>query len=200
MNGNRDKKLISKVDFSMFATLAVVLLLIVSGKQAAGQACASQNWAAATPNMWAAEGSIKVMLNNNATTNQPTIPIFADDGNFNPWGFEQHPQSMPQLNSVWSCPSGTPVIAVAGAGRETVSFQVFISAGVGSNSALSDVSVAVSPLTGAGTLTSDNTGSSNIIRYLEGYVPYTSPGGTEPLESTVHRADARSTDSVLRSL
>ena len=66
----------------------------------------------------------------------------------------------------------TPVITVAGAGRETVSFQVFISAGVGSNSALSDVSVAVSPLSGAGTLTSDNTGTSNVTRYLEGYVPY----------------------------
>lgn len=172
MNGKRDKKLISKVDFSMFAMLAVVLLLTAGAQRAMGQACAGQNWAASTPNIWAAGGSIKVMLNNDTTTNQPTIPTYIDDGNFNPWGFEQHPQPMPELNSVWSCPSGTPVITVAGAGRETISFQVFISAGVGSNSALSDVSVAVSPLTGAGTITSDNTGTSNVTRYLEGYLPY----------------------------
>ena len=121
------------------------------------------------------------MLNNNPTTNQPTIPIYADDGAYSPWGFEQHPQSMPQLNTVWSCPSGTPVIAIAGAGRETVSFQVYVAAGMGANSALGSVNLTVSPLNGPGaTITSDNTGNSVITRYLEGYVPYTSPGQYSP--------------------
>ena len=137
MNGNR--KFDSQVVSSMFAVLLVALMFIAGAHEAVGQACPSQSWAAATPNIWASDGSIKVMLNNNATTNQPTIPIYADDGNFNPWGFEQHPQTIAELNDVWSCPSGTPLIAVAGAGRETVSFQVFISAGIGSNSALSPV-------------------------------------------------------------
>ena len=84
------------------------------------------------------------MLNNDPATNRPTIPIYADDGAYNPWGFEQHPQTMPQLNTVWSCPSGTPVIAIAGAGRETVSFQVYVTAGVGANSALGSVNLTVS--------------------------------------------------------
>jgi len=55
--------------------------------------------------MWAADGSIKVMLNNNSTTNQPTIPTYLAEGNFNPWGFEQHRQAITELNDVWSCPS-----------------------------------------------------------------------------------------------
>ncbi len=180
MNGNRHRQFVSKVGSSVFAMLAIMFILTAGVPQAAGQACAAQNWATATPNVWASAGSNKVMLNNDTTTNQPTIPIYADDGNFNPWGFEQHPPSITELNSVWSCPSGSPVITVAGSGRETISFQVFISAGVGSNSALSDVSVAVSPLSGAGTLTSDDTQTSNVTRYLEGYVPYTSPGVTYP--------------------
>ena len=117
MNRNKEKAFISKIGLSVFSTLAVVLLLIAGSKQAAGQACAAQNWAAATPNIWASEGSVKVLLNNSQTSNQPTIPIYADDGAFSPWGFQQHPQTMPELNSVWSCPSGTPVIAIAGAGR-----------------------------------------------------------------------------------
>ncbi len=87
-------------------------------------------------------------------------------------GYKQSPQPIMELNHVWSCPSGTSVIAVAGAGRETISFQVFITAGVGANSALTDVSVNVSPLSGPGTLTSDNTQESNVTRYLDGYVPY----------------------------
>jgi hypothetical protein len=122
--------------------------------------------------VWASEGSIKVMLNHDAATNRPTVPILLADGNFNPWGFQQHPQAITELNSVWSCQSGMPVIAVAGAGRETISFQVFISAGVGANSALSNVSLTVSPLSGPGALTSDNTQTSNVTRYLEGYLPY----------------------------
>jgi hypothetical protein len=185
MKLNRNRKFVSQVVTTVFAMLAVVLMLTAGAQRAMGQACAGQNWSAATPNVWAAGGSIKVMLNNDATTNQPTIPVLEDDGNFNPWGFQQHPQTIAELNDVWSCPSGTPVIAVAGAGRETVSFQVFISAGVGSNSALSDVSVAVSPLSGAGTLTSDNTQTSNVTRYLEGYVPYNgiNPQGFGQLEA-----------------
>jgi hypothetical protein len=182
MNVNGNRKFVSKHVSLMFAMLAVIWMFTAGTHQAAGQACAGQNWAATTPNVWAAGGSIKVFLNNNSTTNQPTVPIFADDGNFNPWGYPQHPQTMPELNEVWSCPSGTPVITVAGSGRETISFQVFISAGVGTNSALSDVSVAVSPLTGAGTLTSDNTQTSNVTRYLEGYVPYTSQGPYYPAD------------------
>ncbi len=178
MNGSR--KLVSRSLFPMFAMLAVVLRLTAGACPALGQACAGQNWTTPTPNVWASGESVKVLLNNDATTNQPTIPTYLDDGNFNPWGYQQHPQAITVLNPVFSCPLGTPVITVAGSGRETVSFQVFISAGVGSNSALSDVSVAVSPLTGAGTLTSDNTGNSNITRYLEGYVPYTGANPNAP--------------------
>ena len=137
---------------------------------AAAQACRTQNWSSPAPNVWAADGSIKVMLNNDATTNQPVIPTYEFDGNFNPWGFKGHPESIAELNDVWSCPSGSPEITMAGAGRETVSFQIFISASA--KAALSHVSVAVSPLTGPGTLTSDNSGRSNVTRYLEGYVPY----------------------------
>jgi Chitobiase/beta-hexosaminidase C-terminal domain/IPT/TIG domain/Domain of unknown function (DUF4091)/Family of unknown function (DUF6067) len=181
MNCTREKTLISKISLSVFSTLAIVSLLIAGSKQAAGQACSAQNWAAATPNIWASEGSVKVLLNNSQTSNQPTIPIYADDGAFSPWGFEQHPQTTPELNSVWSCPSGTPVIAIAGSGRETISFQVYVTAGVGTGSALSGVSLTITPLSGPGTtLTSDNTGSSNVTRYLEGYIPYTTGGPYNP--------------------
>ncbi|MHB8302291.1 MAG: glycoside hydrolase domain-containing protein [Acidobacteriaceae bacterium] len=165
-----------KQTISLFVAFMVVLSLAgeVWGQS---KACPAQNWAGAAPNIWAAEGSIKVMLNNEPGSNRPTIPVFMangkpDDGNFNPWGYPQHPQPMTELNPVWSCPTGTPLIAVAGAGRETVSFQIFISAGASANSGLSDVSVAVSPLSGPGTLTSDNTGKSDVTRYLEGYIPY----------------------------
>ena len=181
---NWNGKLISKFGLSMFVTLAVLMLLTLGSMPASGQACAAQNWTASTPNIWASDGSVKVMLNNSSSTNQPTIPIYADDGAYNPWGFEQHPQTLPELNTVWSCPSpaGTPVIAIAGAGRETVSFQVYVSAGVGANSALGSVNLTVSPLNGPGaTITSDNTGSSAVNRYLEGYVPYTSPGPNNPM-------------------
>ena len=181
MNRNCARAFDSRVGLLMFVAVIVLLLLLAGSGQALGQACGIQNWAAATPNIWASEGSVKVMLNNSETTNQPTIPIYADDGAFTPWGFEQHPQAMPQLNSVWSCPSGTPVIEVAGAGRETISFQVYVTAGVGTGSALSNVSLTVSPLSGPGaTVTSDNTGNSSVTRYLEGYVPYTSPGQYYP--------------------
>src|ERR1039458_7161168 len=165
----------------MFVTLAVLMLLIVSSMPASGQACAAQNWTASTPNIWASDGGVKVMLNNDPATNRPTIPIYADDGAYNPWGFEQHPPPMPQLNTVWSCPSGTPVIAIAGAGRETVSFQVYLTGVLGATSALGSVILLVSPLNGPGsTITSDNTGASGVTRYLEGYVPYTSPGPYSP--------------------
>ena len=50
---NRNRKLISKVGFSMFVTLAVLSLLFVSSMPASGQACAAQNWSASTPNIWA---------------------------------------------------------------------------------------------------------------------------------------------------
>ncbi len=176
----------------MFAMLAIVWMFTAGVPQAAGQACAGQNWAASTPNVWAAGESVKVMLNNDASTNEPTIPIYEFDGNFNPWGFQQHPQTITELNSVWSCPSGSPVIAVAGAGRETVSFQLFISASA--SAGLSDVSVAVSPLTGAGTLTSDNTGSSNVTRYLEGYVPYS---GSNPNAPTQVQANGQMPDPLI---
>jgi hypothetical protein len=174
MKGKRDKELISRVDFSMFAMLAVILLLIAGGRQAAAQACAAQNWAGATPNVWVATVSDTVMLNNDPTTNQPTIPIALYDGTYSPWGYTPHPQAITQLNTNWSCPSGTPVISIAGAGRETVAFQIFITAPAAST--LSDVSVGITSLTGPGTLTSDNTGTSNVTRYLEGYVPYSCTG------------------------
>ena len=162
---------------SLFAVLMAVWFL-AAGTPAAAQACPAQNWKSHTPNVWAADGSIKVMLSNDATTNQPTIPTYEFDGNFDPWGFKAHPQPITVLNDVWSCPSGSPAIAVAGAGRETVSFQLFISASAGS--ALSGVSVTVSPLTGPGKLTSDNTGTSNVTRYLEGYVPYSGVNADAP--------------------
>jgi len=159
---------------SLFAMLAVVLMLTVGAHQAAAQACASQNWGGSTPNVWAATVSDTVMLNNSPTTNQPTIPTMLYDGTYSPWGYVQHPQPVPQLNTNWSCPSGTPVISIAGAGRETVAFQLFITAPA--TSTLSGVSVAITSLTGPGTLTSDNTGTSNVTRYLEGYVPYSCTG------------------------
>ncbi len=68
------------------------------------------------------------------------------------------------------------MISIAGAGRETVAFQIFITAPAASS--LSDVSVGITSLTGPGTLTSDNTGTSNVTRYLEGYVPYSCTGST----------------------
>ena len=176
MNGNRDKKFISNVDFSMFATLTVVFLLVLGGKRAIGQACPAQNWAGATPNIWVATVSDTVMLNNDPATNRPTIPVMLYDGTYSPWGYTQHPQAITQLNTNWSCPSGTPVISIAGAGRETVAFQIFITAPAASS--LSDVSVGITSLTGPGTLTSDNTGASNVTRYLEGYVPYSCTGAT----------------------
>jgi hypothetical protein len=72
-------------------------------------------------------------------------------------------------------PLGTPVIPIAGAGRDTVAFQLFITAPAATT--LSDVSVTITPLTGPGaTLTSDDTGTSEVTRYLEGYVPYSCTG------------------------
>jgi hypothetical protein len=68
------------------------------------------------------------MLNNNSATNQPTIPVMLYDGTYSPWGYTQRPQPITQLNTNWSCPSGTPVISIAGSGRETVAFQIFITA------------------------------------------------------------------------
>ncbi len=181
MNGNRvdgkpgrNLKFGSKVVSSLFAILAGMLLLAAGVRPALGQACPAQSWTSGT-NVWAAEGSIKVMLNNKPTSNKPTIPTYADDGYFNPWGYTElaatHPP-MSQLNPVYSCPGGTPQITLAGAGRETVSFQIFITANTGANAALSGVTVDVSPLSGSGTLTSDNTQTSNVTRYLEGYLPY----------------------------
>ena len=127
--------------------------------------------------MWATEGDVIVMLNNRSGTNQPSIPTYLYDGAYSPWGYPGHPQTLPELNAVWSCPSGTPEISLAGAGRETVSFQVFITAGP--STALSGVSVAVTPLSGPGaTIGSDNTQTSAITRYLEGYIPYTPPSET----------------------
>ncbi len=168
---NRNTKLISKVGFSMFVALGVLSLLVMCSMPASGQACPAQNWTASTPNIWAATVSDVVMLNNDPATNQPTIPVMLLDGAYTPVGIWQHPQAVTQLNTNWSCPSGTPVISIAGAGRETVSFQVFITAPAAT--ALSDVSVTIAPLAGPGaTLTSDNTGTSAVTRYLEGYVPY----------------------------
>jgi hypothetical protein len=132
------------------------------------------------------------MLGNDSSTNQPVIPTYAYDGNFNPWGFAGHPQSIAELNDVWSCPSGSPVITLAGAGRETVSFQLFISASA--KTALSHVSVTVSPLTGAGTLTSDDSGKSNVTRYLEGYVPYS---GLDPTVPTQVQANGQMPDPLI---
>ncbi len=178
----RNHRPVSKVASSVFAMLAVVLLLAAGARPALGQAaCTGQTWTGTTPTVWAAEGSIKVMLNNTPTTNVPTIPTYLDDGNFNPAGYTgatTHPP-ITELNPVYSCPSGTPQISIAGAGRETVSFQVFITAGVGASAALSNVTVEVTPLSpvsGSGTtpLTSDNTQTSDVTRYLEGYIPYTS--------------------------
>jgi len=177
MKRNCGKMLNSNIGLSMFAAVVVFLLLVMGGKDAAGQACAAQNWAASTPNIWAATVSDVVMLNNNPTTNQPTIPTMLYDGTYSPWGYSQHPQPVTQLNTNWSCPSGTPTISIAGAGRETVSFQLFITAPAATT--LSDITVTVNPLTGPGTtLTSDNTGNSAVTRYLEGYVPYSCTGAT----------------------
>ncbi len=186
MNGNRvdgemgrNRKFGSKVVSSLFAILAGVLLLAAGVRPAAGQACPAQGWTSGA-NVWAAEGSIKVMLNNQPTSNEPTIPTYADDGYFNPWGYTGHPP-MTQLNPVYSCPGGSPQITLAGAGRETVSFQVFITANTGAGAGLTGVTVDVSPLSGSGTLTSDNTQTSNVTRYLEGYLPY-STGGAASLQ------------------
>ncbi len=184
MGMNANRKLISKIVSSVFAMLAVVLLLTAGARPALGQTniCPGQNWTTSTPNVWAAEGSIKVLLNNQATTNQPTIPTYQYDGNFNPWGYQQHPQSITQLNPVYSCPGGTPTISIAGAGRETVSFQVFITAGLGTSAALTGVSVGVNFTSGPGTPpTSGTTQTSDVTRYLEGYVPSSGNGVPDAL-------------------
>ena len=55
----------------LFAAVIAVMLLIAGSREAAAQACAAQNWAASTPNIWAATVSDLVMLNNSPTTNQP---------------------------------------------------------------------------------------------------------------------------------
>jgi hypothetical protein len=174
---NWNWRFVSKLSCFVLTSLAAMLMLTAGANRAAAQACPAQNWAGSTPNVWAATVSDLVMLNNNSATNQPTIPTMLYDGTYSPWGYSQHPQPVTQLNTNWSCPSGTPVISIAGAGRETVSFQLFLTASA--SSALSQVSVAISPLTGPGaTLTSDNTGTSIVTRYLEGYVPYSCTGST----------------------
>ena len=73
--------------FLMFAAVSVSVLLFAGTGKAVAQACAAQNWAAATPNIWAATVSDLVMLNNNPSTNQPTIPIMNYDGTYSPWGY-----------------------------------------------------------------------------------------------------------------
>lgn len=159
---------------SLAKVLILVLTLLAGTHSAVGQACTAQNWTSGA-NVWASEGDLIVMLNNQSSSNKPTMPIYADDGAYNPWGFTARPTPLTQLNAVWSCPSGTHEISVAGVGRETVSFQVFITAGP--STALSGVTVGVTPLTGPGTaISSDNTQTSAVTRYLEGYIPYTNPG------------------------
>ncbi len=158
----------------MCAMLAVVWMFTAGVSQAAGQACGGQNWAGSTANIWAATVSDTVMLNNDPATNKPTIPTMLYDGTYSPWGYSQRPQPITQLNTNWSCPSGSPVISIAGSGRETVAFQIFITAPAATS--LTSVSVGITSLTGPGTLTSDNTGTSNVTRYLEGYVPYSCTG------------------------
>ena len=197
--GNR--KFGSGVVSTVFAVLAVVLLLAAGARPAVGQNLpCSPNWTDPAT-VWAAEGSIKVMLNNQPTSNRPTIPTFLynsnggglDDGNFDPWGYPAHPQPLPELNPVWSCSSaGSPTITLAGAGRETISFQIFITAGT----ALSNVSVDISPLGGAGTLTADNTQTSDITRYLEGYIPYSYPTAAE-VENTSLSASGSMPDPLI---
>jgi hypothetical protein len=158
---------------SGFAVLAAVLMLQAG---ALGQACSAPNWATG-PTIWAAEDSIKVVQGNEPATNQPTIPVDVNAGEFDPNGYPLHPAPLTQLNPAWSCPAGAPTISVAGAGRETVAFQLMITAGA--SAALSNVSVTISPLTGPGTtITSDNTQGSAVTRYLEGYIPETYPGPT----------------------
>ena len=71
-------KFTAKIASTVFAMLAVVLLLATGARPAFGQAC-SQNWTGGA-NVWAAEGSVKVMLNNAPTTNVPTIPITLTGG------------------------------------------------------------------------------------------------------------------------
>ncbi len=167
-----------KLFSSGFAVLVVVLLLRASGH---GQACPAPNWTTG-PTVWAAEDSIKIVQGNQATTNLPTIPVDVNAGEFDPNGYPLHPAPLTQLNPVWSCPAGAPVISVQGAGRETVAFQLMITAGSGT--ALSNVSVNISPLTGSGTtITSDNTQGSAVTRYLEGYIPETYPGATGDIGS-----------------
>ncbi len=182
----------------MCAMLAVVWMFTAGVSQAAGQACGGQNWAGSTANIWAATVSDTVMLNNDPATNKPTIPTMLYDGTYSPWGYSQRPQPITQLNTNWSCPSGSPVISIAGSGRETVAFQIFITAPAATS--LTSVSVGITSLTGPGTLTSDNTGTSNVTRYLEGYVPYSCTGATGDWLRAGLGEHPGSSDSVLRSV
>jgi hypothetical protein len=191
MTGLRGSRLVLKIGSSLAFWIAA-WFLGAGARVAMAQACPAQNWTSSKPNVWAADGSIKVMLNNSANTNQPVIPTYADDGNFNPYGFEEHPQAITELNDVWSCPSGRPEITMAGAGRETVSFQLFLTASP--NAALNRVSVTVSPLNGAGTLTSDDTGTSDVTRSLEGYIPYS---GLNPNSPTQVQANGQMPDPLI---
>ncbi len=192
MEMNANRKFTSKIASSVFAMLAAVVLLTAGTRPAVGQACPAQNWTSGA-NVWAAEGSVKVMLNNAPTTNVPTIPTYLDDGNFNPAGYTgatTHPPIW-ELNPVYSCPGGTPAITLQGAGNETVSFQVLITAPPGAG--LTGVTVDVNFTGGTGTVmptfhptncvetSSVNpncTQASNVNLYLEGYIPYTSGGPT----------------------
>ena len=193
MGMNANRKFTSKIVSSVFAMLAAVVLLAAGARPAVGQAC-SQNWTGSA-NVWAAEGSVKVMLANQATTNQPTIPTYLDDGNFKPTGYTgatTHPPIW-ELNPVWSCPSTSPngAITLQGAGNETVSFQVLITAPPGAG--LTGVTVDVNFTGGTGSaiptfyptncvetssVNPNCTQASNVNLYLEGYIPYTSGGPT----------------------
>ena len=51
---NWNGKFVSQVVSTVFAMLAVVLMLTAGAQRAMGQACAGQNWSASTPNVWAA--------------------------------------------------------------------------------------------------------------------------------------------------
>jgi hypothetical protein len=153
----------------IFSVVLASFCFVFSGLMYAQVSCPAQDWIDG-PNVWASESSIKVLQGNQPLLNEPTIPVYQGAGEFDPNGYPLHPQPITQQNPVYSCPNGAPALTIAGAGRETVAFQLQVTAG--SNAGVSGVTVTISPLTGPGaTITSDNTQQSSVTRFLEGYIP-----------------------------
>ncbi len=103
--------------------------------------------------IWAADDTIKVLQGNDPASNQPVVPT--QGGYF-------FPQSYLSTNDVWS--AATSTVSIAGAQRETVAFQLFVTASAGASVPALDVQVSA-PAGAAGALP-----ASAITLFREWYV------------------------------